>query len=126
MPNHRPRPSVWLLTNAPSPYQVELFQQIQTRAEVDLQVQFMRSDTNRFDASEDSAASSSRNGGVLKTVLQRDELRLPPKVIHQVMWSEHDCYVLSGMYTSVAFLICAAILSARGKPWASGTPNGTG
>src|SRR5690606_2071447 len=49
-PEHVPSPppvcvrpaSVWLLTNAPSPYQAELFTHIARRADIDLSVRLMR------------------------------------------------------------------------------------
>ena len=106
---------VWLLTNAPSPYQAELFTAVTTRDDVDLTVRFMRS------SSTSGRAVESRFEAVTMAALLperiRDEVRLHPRALWESAFGSFDAYVLSGLYTSVTFLCCAVILTFRGKPW---------
>jgi len=46
----------------------------------------------------------------------RDELRIHPGAILEVSRATHDVYVLSGLYTSPTFLICAFVVWLRRKP----------
>jgi glycosyltransferase involved in cell wall biosynthesis len=107
--------SVWLLTNAPSPYQAELFTAIADRPDVELSVRLMRSSS-----SAGRAVASGFGGMVMSAVAPaswRDEFRLHPRALWEAACGRYDCYVLSGLYTSITFLCCAAILQLRGKPW---------
>jgi len=108
------RPSVWVLTNAPSPYQVELFSAITALATVDLNVRFLR-DSN------DSGPPRDFPHHVCPTWLalsSGDELRLHGGPIREAIFGQHDLFVLSGLYTSMTFLCCAWFLHCRGKRWA--------
>ncbi len=106
--------SVWVLTNAPSPYQVELFNAVAARAEMRLEVGFLRDTPNpgperRFPHQ------------VCRTWLaltKGDELRLHGHPIREAAFGNYDLYILSGLYTSVTFLMCAGILHCRGRKWA--------
>jgi glycosyltransferase involved in cell wall biosynthesis len=107
-----------LLTNAPSPYQLELFASIHRLGTIDLQVRFMRIVSA-------TARSAALNSGIKYRELWgaaprhfRDEFRPHPRAIWEAAFGRFDCFILSGIYTSVTFLICAAILTLRGKPWA--------
>lgn len=108
------RQSVWLLTNLPSPYQVDLFTAIHQQDSLELDVRFMR-------APKDEGAAVGFNYRVLWSPVPakyRDELRLHPHAVWETAFSKHDCYVLSGIYTSITFLLCALVLTIRRKPWA--------
>jgi glycosyltransferase involved in cell wall biosynthesis len=113
-PHVRPA-AVWLLTNAPSPYQAELFTAIAERPDVELSVRLMRS------ASSAGRAVASGFGGVVMSAVApaswRDEFRLHPRALWEAAFGRYDCYILSGLYTSITFICCAAILQLRRKPW---------
>ena len=107
-----------LLTNAPSPYQVELLTAIDRRPGLRLEVRFMRDCSS---AAPDAARGWSFSHRVLAGVggsRRRDELRLHPRALWEAAFGRADCYVLSGLYTSLTFLGCAMLLTLRRKPWA--------
>lgn len=112
------RPRVWLLTNAPSPYQVELLTETARQREVDLQVRFMRVPEDSILNSRRDASLPYRELAGLAPRQWRDEFRLHPRAVWEALRGDFDVYILSGLYTSVTFLTCAAALSLRGKPWA--------
>jgi glycosyltransferase involved in cell wall biosynthesis len=105
----------WLLTNAPSPYQAELLTAIARRPELMLSVRLMRSSSNA------GRAVESQYGGLPMSAIAppswRDELRLHPRAVWEAGFGRFDCFVLSGLYTSITFLSCAVVLAIRGKPW---------
>ncbi len=109
-----PSPTAWVLTNAPSPYQVELFCAIAERPDVHVDVRFLR----------DSSSSGPPRrfpNRICRTWLaltSGDELRFHGGPIREAAFGQCDVYILSGLYTSVTFLACAWLLSFRGKPWA--------
>ena len=47
----------------------------------------------------------------------RDEVRLHPVALRECAFGRYDCYVLSGLWTSVTFLACAVVLWLRRRPW---------
>src|SRR5881409_1629658 len=47
----------------------------------------------------------------------RDEFRLHPRALWEAAFGHFDCYVLSGLYSSITFLTCALLLTLQGKPW---------
>lgn len=113
-----PTTRVWLLTNLPSPYQVELLSRVNRLENIELHVRFMRIPPN-------SALSSRAEAGLVYRELWgaapkswRDEVRLHPRAICEAAFGKFDCFILSGLYTSITFLICSAILTMRRKPWA--------
>ena len=108
------RHSVWVLTNAPSPYQVELFSAIAGRSDIHLEVRFLR------DASQPGPPRnfSHRICRAWLVFSPGDELRFHGHPIREAAFGTHDLYILSGLYTSVTFLACASILYCRGKTWA--------
>lgn len=100
-------PRLWLLTNAPSPYQVELFTEVAKRDDVELVVRFMRGASRSGQAAE---AATDFDARVLWGVFPesvRDEFRLHPKAVWEVIRGRHDVHVLSGLITSPTFLMCA-------------------
>ncbi len=106
--------SVWILTNAPSPYQVELFNAAADRSDLHPEVRFLRDSSSpgpvrRFAHSFHRSWLSLTRG---------DELRFHGRLIWQAAFGQHDVYILSGLYTSVTFLCCAGLLHCRNKPWA--------
>jgi len=107
-------PSVWVLTNAPSPYQVELFSAIADRSDIHLEVRFLR-DTLQPGPTRNFAHQVCRTWLALSS---GDELRFHGGPIREAAFGTHDLYILSGLYTSMTFLACAWILNCRGKPWA--------
>jgi glycosyltransferase involved in cell wall biosynthesis len=109
------RTSVWLLTNAPSPYQAELLTAIAQRPDLDLQVRFMRPESSSGKAVESCFPFVVMAG--LAPRSWRDEFRLHPKAVWEAARSRFDCYVLSGLYTSVTFLCCALVLTIRRRRW---------
>src|SRR5690606_3890666 len=80
-----------------------------------LSVRLMRS------SSASGRAVCSDYGGMVMAALAparwRDEFRLHPRALWEAAFGRYDCYVLSGLYTSITFLCCAAILTLRRKPW---------
>lgn len=107
---------IWLLTNVPSPYQVELLAAVASRPEMKLQVRLMR---------DESAAGSSAATGFPGRVLWglaprswRDELRLHPQAVWECLVGRYDGFVLSGLMNSVTFFACMTALRLRGAPWA--------
>ena len=111
-----PPPRVWLLTNAPSPYQEELFAEVRRQGRLDLRVRYLRGDSSS------APGAGARQGTVLRGVgLSRDELRYHPDAARQLRADPPDAVVLSGLYTSPTFLRLARGL-ARGAfgavPWA--------
>jgi glycosyltransferase involved in cell wall biosynthesis len=108
---------VWLLTNEPSPYQAELFRAIAQRETLQLEVRFMR---------DESPADRERRAtrGFEHQFLQgwgprwrAGQLRVHPQALKETAAGAFDCYVLSGYYTSVTFLLCVVLLAIRRKPW---------
>ncbi|MBX3437494.1 MAG: glycosyltransferase family 4 protein [Planctomycetaceae bacterium] len=106
---------VWLLTNAPSPYQSELFSAIADRADIELEVRFLEA------GSPAGRSSSCRYAHrVMRSVLPRfvrSELQFHPRAVWECAVGPQDCYVLSGLYTSMTFLACALVLTIRSVPW---------
>lgn len=104
---------VWLLTNAPSPYQEELFAEVRRQGQIDLTVAYLRDDSPA------APGAGAKQGTVLGGFgLGRDELRVHPAALRAVRSGEFDVCILSGLYTSPTFLACAASLHRRGRPWA--------
>jgi glycosyltransferase involved in cell wall biosynthesis len=106
---------VWLLTNQPSPYQAELFAAVERLGQAELEVRFMR-------RGDPQVAIDGFRCRVMKGLAPagwRDEVRLHPRAIWEAMFGRYDCYVLSGLYTSITFLICALVLILRRRPWAA-------
>lgn len=104
---------IWLLTNCPSPYQVELLAELSQRDDIELDVRFMQGvfrDDQPPERLRDLSHQVLRSFGVLT---RRDEFRLHPAAIREVSRAQHDVYVLSGLYTSPTFLLCALLLSFR-------------
>ena len=103
-----------MLTNAPSPYQVELFSAIAASESVDLSVRFLRD-------SQEPGPPRQFPHHICRTWLgltSGDELRLHGGPIREAIFGQHDLFILSGLYTSVTFLCCAWFLHCRGKRWA--------
>lgn len=115
--NAGPRPvlRVWLLTNVPSPYQVELFSAIAVRPEMNLSIRYMRQSSTA------GVAASGRSPGTTLRGLGprswRDELRLHPQAVRECLFGRYDCYVLSGLMNSVTFLACSLVLRLRREAW---------
>lgn len=103
-----------MLTNAPSPYQVELFSAIAASQSVDIHVRFLRD-------SQEPGPPRQFPHQICRTWLgltSGDELRLHGGPIREAIFGQHDLFILSGLYTSVTFLCCAWFLHCRGKRWA--------
>jgi glycosyltransferase involved in cell wall biosynthesis len=104
---------IWLLTNAPSPYQVELLAAVAGSRDVNLRVRYMRGDGV---CSTPEGSSIHVMGGIgLRS--WRDEVRLHPIALRECIFGHYDCYVLSGLWASVTFLTCALVLWLRRRPW---------
>ena len=105
---------VWLLTNAPSPYQAELLTAIANLDEVSLDVRFMLAGSPSG-----RAASSQFPFRVMRSVTPRflpQELLVHPRAVWECAFSRQDCFVLSGLYTSLTFLLCTLVLRVRRVP----------
>ncbi len=107
-------PSIWILTNGPTPNHIELFSAIAARPEVRMEVHFLR---------DSLVAGPDRNFNyqICRTWLaltSTDELRFHGRPIREAAFGQHDLYILSGLYTSVTFLASAWILYCRGQRWA--------
>lgn len=106
------RPRVWVLTNAPSPYQAELFRAIADEGAIDLSVRYMR------------GADEDRLRGYANIVMRgvtrsawNEALNLHPRALWEAAFGRYDCYVLSGLFVAPSFFLSALILTLRRKPW---------
>ncbi len=108
---------VWLLTNLPKPYQMELFGALARSPDIDLSVRFMRHDGGTTTDDLDRSDFDARVVAGLAPRFVRDELRLHPRTVYEAAFADADCFVLSGIYTSITFLMCAIVLTLRGRPW---------
>lgn len=109
---------LWILTNTPSPYQVEFFRSIQASGRCELEVRFMRL-VHRGEQALDGGDAGFpyrelRGAGPRKW---RDEFRVHPEALREVARERRDLFVLSGHYTSITFILCALILTVLRKPW---------
>jgi glycosyltransferase involved in cell wall biosynthesis len=111
--------NLWLLTNTPSPYQVEFFRAIHSSGQIRLDVRFMRA-AHRGERPLDGidAGFPYRELGGVGRESWRDEFRLHPRALREVLSRDHDFFLLSGHYTSVTFILCALLLRLRRRPWA--------
>ena len=82
-------------------------------SEVELQVRYMRGDQSEIMAQ----ASNVRVMFGIGPRGWRDEVRLHPAAIWECIFGSFDCYVLSGLWTSVTFLACALVLALRRRSW---------
>ncbi len=106
---------VWLLTNAPSPYQSELLSAISDQEKIELEVRFMLAGSPAGQAAERRYASR-----VMRSLMPRffrEELHVHPRAVWECGFSQRDVFVLSGLYTSLTFLLCSCLLALRGVPW---------
>lgn len=110
---------LWILTNTPSPYQVEFFRAIHASGRCDLDVRFMRL-AHRGEQVLDGgdAGFPYRELRGLGPRKWRDEFRVHPDALREVVRERRDLFVLSGHYTSVTFILCALGLTLLRKPWA--------
>ena len=105
--------SVWLLTNIPSPYQVEFFSAISDGGQIRLDVRFMSlSFRGRpWDGTHGRPFQYvDLNGLGLKH--WGDESRLHPRALREAISSRHDFYILSGSYASPTFIACAFLFAS--------------
>ncbi|MBN1268934.1 MAG: glycosyltransferase family 4 protein [Kiritimatiellae bacterium] len=110
---------VWLLTNTPSSYQVELLGAIQRSGLCELDVRFMRGVHRGQPAVAPAGGLRSVNLGGIGTGWRADAFRFHPRAAWEALQGRYDFYVLSGLYTSVTFVLCALLLTLRRKPWAA-------
>lgn len=103
---------IWLLTNAPSPYQAELLAAVADRQEINLSTRYMHEGRGQMIG--ESNGRVMRGFGLSAT---RDELRVHPLAVWECLLRPRDCYVLSGLWTSPTFLLCAFVLWCRRQPW---------
>lgn len=108
---------VWLLTNTPSPYQVELLSAI-GKSGTRLSVRFM-SWTHRGARWNPPANCTfeCREMTGFGPHLWSDAFRVHPAALRECSNDDYDCFILSGQYTSLTFAACARRLARRGKPW---------
>lgn len=115
-----PRLRLWLLTNTPSPYQVEFFSAIHRSGRLELDVRFMdlnhRGEVWRPDGGQPFQYQAFRAVRVLGR-RRAAEYGLHPGAIREVLAGRHDFYLLSGHYTSPTFLLCALTLWMTRKRW---------
>ena len=109
---------VWLVTNTPSPYQVELFSAIQNSGRCELDVRFMRQihRGQLWQAGPDPAFRFKILCGMGPS-LWSDAFRFHPGAFKECLFGKYDLFVLSGQYTSLTFVACAFLLSLRKRPW---------
>ncbi len=109
--------NVWLLTNTPSPYQVEFLSAIQRTGRCSLEVRFMRQ-VHRGELWQPAGDPGFRfrvPRGIGPSTWS-DAFRLHPSAIAECLTGRFDRYVLSGQYTSLTFVACSMLLHARRKP----------
>lgn len=115
----RPPMKIWLLTNTPSPYQVELLSAINADGRCRLSVRFMR-DVHRGSPWQ-PAPGQDFGYRILRGCGPRvwsDAFRIHPAALRECATGTHDLYVISGQYTSLTAVACGLLLSLRRKPWA--------
>ena len=111
--------NVWLLTNTPSPYQVELLSAIERDNRCRLDVRFMRQ-VHRGATWQPGPTPpfAFRVLGGIGPSWWSDAFRLHPRALAECLFGRQDLFVLSGQYTSFTFAACALALTMRRKPWA--------
>ncbi|MGD9872949.1 MAG: glycosyltransferase family 4 protein [Kiritimatiellia bacterium] len=107
---------IWLLTNAPSPYQMEYLAAIGQHMQMD--VRLMRGNLAGAAWNEGELPSGAQIMPAWGSGKWRDECRVHPGALREVRSGTYDAYVLSGVYTSPTFLLCALILHWQRKKWA--------
>jgi glycosyltransferase involved in cell wall biosynthesis len=109
---------LWLLTNTPSPYQIEFFREIARSGLFTLDVRFM-SAVHRGTATLEEAEAQFIYKVFPSIGPSRisEEFRYHPHAVKEVLAGDHDFYILSGHYTSATFLACAVAAARRRKPW---------
>lgn len=109
---------IWLLTNTPSPYQIEFFRELHRSGLFELDVRFMSAAHRGVKTLQEAEASFFHH--VLEPIGPRklaQEYHYHPRAIREVWGGEYDLYILSGHYTSPTFLACAFAAVLRRKPW---------
>lgn len=110
---------VWLLTNTPSPYQVEFLSAVHRAGACRLAVRFMRGvHGGRPWAPSPEQAFPCRILWGMGPRVWADAFRLHPRALGEALSGSYDLYVLSGQYTSLTFMACALLLTLRRRPWA--------
>ena len=106
--------NVWLLTNTPSPYQLELLSAIHADGRSGIAVRLMLGKHRgmSWQPSEKAFPCQVMSG------IGPGEYRLHASAFKDAVFAPFDLFVLSGHYTSPTFLGCALLLSLRRKPWA--------
>lgn len=105
---------VWLLTNIPSPYQVELLKRVDQILEGGLDVRFF-GEWRTKDSSLSNLPFANlglRSHGFGK----RPETWIHPTAIHETKHGDWDAYVLSGTLMSPTLWRCASVLRSRNLP----------
>ncbi len=111
--------NIWLLTNTPSPYQIEFFTAIGASGRCRLHVDFM-SGVHRGKNWEERAQLPFEYR-FLRGFGPRwwsDAYRIHPEAISSCAPNRYDFHILSGQYTSLTFQVCARRLRAFSKNWA--------
>lgn len=109
---------IWLLTNTPSPYQIEFFREITRSGLFSLDVRFMSAQHRGVSTLEEVEAQFAFE--VFESVGPArwpEEFRYHPRAAREVAAGAHDLYILSGHYTSSTFLACARAAVRRSRPW---------
>jgi glycosyltransferase involved in cell wall biosynthesis len=109
---------VWILTNSPSPYQMEFFRALQAADGIDIDVRFMQAEhrgQNPLRGTDPGFPFEClRPVGRASRPAER---RFHPQAVREVCRGAHDVYVLSGHYTSSTFLFCALCLWLHRRWW---------
>ena len=110
---------IWLLTNTPSPYQVELLDAVGASGPYALTVNFLRA-VHRGQpwAPKDAPSFAWRELRGRGPRVWSDAFRLHPEAVRDCRSGNFDVFILSGQYTSLTLLACAFALHRRGQPWA--------
>lgn len=108
--------NVWLLTNSPSPYQLEFFSAIARSGHCQLHVRFMDQRHGGEDPLSDGTYPFSFK--VLQPAWAiRPELRYQADAVRELSDHAYDIFILSGLYTNLTFLACARRLIQLKRPW---------
>ena len=106
--------NIWLLTNTPSPYQMELLSAIHDQGRCGMNVRLMLDKHRGMTWQPPHTAFPVQ----IMRGIGPGEYRLHPSALGEALFGHFDLFVLSGHYTSPTFLGCALLLSLRQKPWA--------
>jgi len=106
---------VWVLSNIPSPYQVDLLRAVHKDGRCRLDVRWMRKGNHEQDFQSNAACFPSAVMKGWGPKLWAGAFQFHPQAVRECRAGKMDVVVLSGQYTSLTFLACAVSLAGMRK-----------